>query len=168
MAPTLNPSCLPLSYSPASTPRCAICPDAARACSSGCQLRIPLRELPSTVNGLSLTEELALSLLAKELHNLIKIYWTMVYSTDPLPGQGDWTVRCRLLDGGCECAAVYLLAWCRSRRKIALSLDRCVRDHRTRACGPARRGGFPLAQSSSALGRRRRDRGRQRGLALGR
>jgi hypothetical protein len=66
-----------------------------------------LRELPSTINGLSLTEELALTLLAKEPHNLIKMYWTMVYSTDPLPGQGDWTVRCRLLDMEGANARVY-------------------------------------------------------------
>jgi len=66
-----------------------------------------LRELPSSINGLSLTEELALTLLVKEPHNLIKMYWTMVYSTDPLPGQGDWTVRCRLLDMEGASARVY-------------------------------------------------------------
>jgi hypothetical protein len=66
-----------------------------------------LRELPSTINGLSLTEELAVTLLATEPHNLIKMYWTMVYSTDPLPGQGDWTVRCRLLDMEGANARVY-------------------------------------------------------------
>jgi len=57
-----------------------------------------LQELPSTINGLSLTEQLALTLLALEPHSLNRMYWTMVYSTDPLPGQGDWTVRCRVLD----------------------------------------------------------------------
>lgn len=57
-----------------------------------------LRELPSRINGLSLTEELALTLLEKEPHSLDKIFWTMQYSTDPLPGQGDWNVRGRLLD----------------------------------------------------------------------
>ena len=66
-----------------------------------------LRELPSTFNGLSFTEELALTLLAKEPHNLIKMYWTMVYYTDPLPGQGDWTVRARLLDMEGANARVY-------------------------------------------------------------
>ncbi len=66
-----------------------------------------LRELPSSVNGLSLTEELALTSLAKEPHNLNKIFWTMVYSTDPLPGQGDWTVCCRLLDMEAASARVY-------------------------------------------------------------
>ena len=54
-----------------------------------------LRELPSIVNGLSLTEELALTLMAEPLPhwggtvNLRKIYWQMQGDTDPLPGQGD-------------------------------------------------------------------------------
>jgi hypothetical protein len=62
-----------------------------------------LRELPSTVNGLSLTEELALTLMAEPLPdwggtvNLRKIYWTMHWDTDPLPGQGDGHVIRRVL-----------------------------------------------------------------------
>jgi hypothetical protein len=55
-----------------------------------------LRELPSAVNGLSLTEELALTLMAEPRPDywggtvsLRKIYWTMHWDTDPLPGQGD-------------------------------------------------------------------------------
>jgi hypothetical protein len=63
-----------------------------------------LRELPSTVNGLSLTEELALTLMAEPLPDwggtvtLGKIYWTMHWDTDPLPGQGDGHVRDRVLN----------------------------------------------------------------------
>jgi hypothetical protein len=54
-----------------------------------------LRELPSAVNGLSLTEELALTLMAEPrpdwggIVNLRRIYWTMHWDTDPLPGQAD-------------------------------------------------------------------------------
>ena len=66
-----------------------------------------LRELPSSINGLSYTEELALTLLEKEPHSLIKMFWTMQYTTDPLPGQGDWNVRCRLLDMEAASAQVY-------------------------------------------------------------
>jgi hypothetical protein len=63
-----------------------------------------LRELPSAVNGLSLTEELALTLMAKPLPhwggtvNLGKIYSTIHWETDPLPGQGDLHVRDRVLN----------------------------------------------------------------------
>ncbi len=55
-----------------------------------------LRELPSAANGLSLTQELALRLMAEPRRDwggvitLSKIYWTMHWDTDPLPGQGDW------------------------------------------------------------------------------
>ncbi len=66
-----------------------------------------LQELPSRINGLSLTEELALTLLAKQPHNLDRMFWTMEYTTDPLPGQGDWTVRARLLDMEGANARVY-------------------------------------------------------------
>ena len=63
-----------------------------------------LRELPSAANGLSLTEELALTLMAEPLPNwggtvtLGKIYSTMHWDTDPLPGQGDLHVRDRVLN----------------------------------------------------------------------
>jgi hypothetical protein len=63
-----------------------------------------LRELPSVVNGLSLTEELALTLMAEPLPhwggtvNLAKVYSTMHWDTDPLPGQGDAHVRDRVLN----------------------------------------------------------------------
>jgi hypothetical protein len=63
-----------------------------------------LRELPSAANGLSLTEELALTLMAEPLPHwggtvtLGKIYSTMHWDTDPLPGQGDLHVRDRVLN----------------------------------------------------------------------
>lgn len=63
-----------------------------------------LRELPSAVNGLSLTEELALTLMAEPLAHwggtviLGNIYSTMHWETDPLPGQGDAHVRDRVLN----------------------------------------------------------------------
>ena len=63
-----------------------------------------LRELPSTVNGLSLTEELALTLMAEPLPDwggivdLGKIFRTLHRDTDPLPGQGDGHVRDRVLN----------------------------------------------------------------------
>ena len=63
-----------------------------------------LRELPSALSGLSLTEELALKLMADPPQhwdgtaNLMNMYWRMVWVTDPLPGQGDWQVRHRVFD----------------------------------------------------------------------
>src|SRR3984957_18213812 len=63
-----------------------------------------LRELPSASNGLSLTEELALTLMAQPLPdwggivNLGKIFRTLHRDTDPLPGQGDGYVRDRILN----------------------------------------------------------------------
>lgn len=57
-----------------------------------------LRELPSAINGLSLTEELALRLMSEEPHSLSKIYWRTLWETDPLPGQADGDVRDRILD----------------------------------------------------------------------
>ena len=63
-----------------------------------------LRELPSAANGLSLTEELALTLMAEPLPdwggtvNLGKIYRTLHRNLDPLPGQGDLHVRDRVLN----------------------------------------------------------------------
>jgi hypothetical protein len=66
-----------------------------------------LRELPSTVNGLSFTEEMALTLLAQQPLNLIEIYGRMVDLLDPLPGQGDWNVRHRVLDMETASARVF-------------------------------------------------------------
>jgi len=56
-----------------------------------------LRELPSSVNGLSLTEEMALTLLASEPLTLNELFTRLNYAVDPLPGQGDLQVRDRLL-----------------------------------------------------------------------
>jgi hypothetical protein len=68
-----------------------------------------LRELPSAFNGLSLTEELALNLMSKPFPeltvapllewdgvvNLSRVFWTMHWVADPLPGEGDghWLKR---------------------------------------------------------------------------
>ncbi|MBV8840310.1 MAG: hypothetical protein JO000_27555 [Alphaproteobacteria bacterium] len=63
-----------------------------------------LRELPSSTNGLSLTEAMALTLMAQPLArwggvvNLAKIYAAMHSDIDPLPGQGDLHVRDRVLN----------------------------------------------------------------------
>ena len=63
-----------------------------------------LRELPSSTNGLSLTEEMALTLMAQPLPrwggdvNLAKIYAAIHWDIDPLPGQGDLHVRDRVLN----------------------------------------------------------------------
>ncbi len=59
-----------------------------------------LRELPSIANGLALTEELALRLMAQPpphwdgIAKLSRIYWQM-HESDPLPGRGDgaWARR---------------------------------------------------------------------------
>ena len=56
-----------------------------------------LRELPSRINGLSLTQEMALALLAQEPHSLNRIFGRLNYVLDPLPGQGDSQLRDRLL-----------------------------------------------------------------------
>jgi hypothetical protein len=72
-----------------------------------------LRELPSAVNGLSLTEELALTLMAEPppdwggAVNLRKIYWTMHWVTDPLPGQGDGHWLRRVFDMEAASAPVF-------------------------------------------------------------
>jgi len=57
-----------------------------------------LRELPSSRNGLSFTEQLALELLAKGELNLTHLYGLLTYELDPLPGQGDLQVRDRVLN----------------------------------------------------------------------
>jgi hypothetical protein len=56
-----------------------------------------LRELPSTLNGLSFTEEMALRMLGEESHSLNRMFVRMTYAIDPLPGQGDFQVRDRVL-----------------------------------------------------------------------
>jgi hypothetical protein len=61
-------------------------------------LRRHLRELPSVVNGLSLTEEMSLALLAQGPQSLDGIFARLNYVVDPLPGQGDSQVRDRVLD----------------------------------------------------------------------
>lgn len=65
-----------------------------------------LRELPSTVNGLSFTEEMVLTLLAEQPDSLIHMIGRMDGS-DPLPGQGDWNVRRRVLDMEAASAPVF-------------------------------------------------------------
>ncbi len=57
-----------------------------------------LRELPSSTNGLSLTEEMALTLLDQEPQSLDRMFGRMSYVLDPLPGQGDLQMRDRVLD----------------------------------------------------------------------
>jgi hypothetical protein len=56
-----------------------------------------LRELPSALNGLSLTEELALAVLAEGPDNLIRLIGRLLFVSDPLPGQGDWNACHRVL-----------------------------------------------------------------------
>jgi hypothetical protein len=56
-----------------------------------------LRELPSALNGLSLTEELALAALAEGPDSLIRIIGRLLFVSDPLPGQGDWNACHRVL-----------------------------------------------------------------------
>jgi hypothetical protein len=66
-----------------------------------------LRELPSSVNGLSFTEELAMQLLAEDDINLIRLIGRQVFERDPLPGQGDLNVRNRLKNMESASARVY-------------------------------------------------------------
>jgi hypothetical protein len=56
-----------------------------------------LRELPSCINGLSLTQERVLTLLSERPHSLFRMFGRLVYSMDPLPGQGDSQMRDRVL-----------------------------------------------------------------------
>ena len=78
-----------------------------------------LRELPSAFSGLSLTEELALTLMAEprplgRYRNLGNIYGAIRWDIDPLPGQGDLHVRDRVLNiEGASCAG--FRAPCRRR-----------------------------------------------------
>jgi hypothetical protein len=57
-----------------------------------------LRELPSVENGLSFTEEMALGQLAQAPRSLSRIFVELNSVLDPLPGQGDFQVRDRVLD----------------------------------------------------------------------
>jgi hypothetical protein len=66
-----------------------------------------LRELPSSTNGLSFTEEMALQLLAEDESNLIRLYGRLTYEFDPLPGQGDLQMRDRVLHMEGASARVY-------------------------------------------------------------
>jgi hypothetical protein len=66
-----------------------------------------LCELPSAITGLSLTEEMALTLLAEQPYSLIHIIGKMTYLTDPLPGQGDQNVRRRVFDMEAASAPVF-------------------------------------------------------------
>ena len=66
-----------------------------------------LRELPSSKNGLSFTEETALQLLAEGEINLIRLIGRQIFERDPLPGQGDGNVRDRLLNMEGASARVY-------------------------------------------------------------
>ena len=56
-----------------------------------------LRELPSVENGLGFTQQMALSMLAEQPYSLNRMIGRMTYVLDPLPGQGDWQVRDRVL-----------------------------------------------------------------------
>jgi hypothetical protein len=56
-----------------------------------------LRELPSVINGLSFTEEMALAMLAEKPDSLSRMFSRMNYLIDPLPGQGDANMRDRVL-----------------------------------------------------------------------
>lgn len=66
-----------------------------------------LRELPSSVNGLSFTEEMALQLLAEDDINLIRLIGRQVFEHDSLPRQGDFQVRDRVLNMEGASARVY-------------------------------------------------------------
>jgi hypothetical protein len=66
-----------------------------------------LRELPSSVNGLSFTEEMALQLLAEGDISLIRLIGRQVFDRDPLPGQGDSQVRNRVFNMEGASARVY-------------------------------------------------------------
>lgn len=60
-------------------------------------LRRHLQELPGFDDGLSLTERLALAILADGPASLQQIFVRLTHSDDPLPGQGDLQVRDRVL-----------------------------------------------------------------------
>ncbi len=70
-------------------------------------LRRHLRELPSSEHGLSLTQEMALQLLAEGEMTLNHLFGRLTYERDPLPGQGDLQVRDRVLSMEGASARVY-------------------------------------------------------------
>jgi hypothetical protein len=59
-----------------------------------------LQELPAVGNGLGLTQQMALDLLATAPRSLFRMLGHMNYFIDPLPGQGDTTARDRVLPMG--------------------------------------------------------------------
>jgi hypothetical protein len=59
-----------------------------------------LQELPSVFNGLGLTQQLALAMLAEGPCSLQQIFGRMNYLIDPLPGQGDLLMRDHVLPMG--------------------------------------------------------------------
>jgi hypothetical protein len=67
-----------------------------------------LRELPSPVNGLSFTEEMALGVLGQREASLNVLFAVLTYELDPLPGQGDLQIRSRVLS--MESASAPLIA----------------------------------------------------------
>ncbi len=56
-----------------------------------------LCELPSVANGLGFTQQMALTMLAEQPGSLNRLIGRMTYVVDPLPGQGDFQVRDRVL-----------------------------------------------------------------------
>lgn len=66
-----------------------------------------LRELPSTVNGLSITEQMGLQLLTEGEMDLARLCARLTYELDPLPGQGDFQIRDRLLNLESASARLY-------------------------------------------------------------
>lgn len=56
-----------------------------------------LAELPSVANGLSCTQQMALTLVAERPRSLNDLFNRITYEIDPLPGQGDFQLRDRVL-----------------------------------------------------------------------
>ena len=56
-----------------------------------------LAELPAVGTGLSLTERMALELLMERPQSLGELFVRMTHGVDPLPGQGDYQMRDRVL-----------------------------------------------------------------------
>ena len=112
-----------------------------------------LRELPSIVNGLSFTEEMALQLLAEKEFTLISLIGRQVFERDPLPGQGDLNVRNRVLGMEGATARVY-------ERRPGIDLDgaarppwdRRVDDDGSGPHGAGWRGGLPFFDPARAVG----------------
>jgi hypothetical protein len=60
-------------------------------------LRRHLSELPDEDTGLSSTERMALEILTRGELSLGELFRVLTYQVDPLPGQGDFQVRDRVL-----------------------------------------------------------------------